>query len=522
MPKRRSKGRFAAPKQQTYDSDDERAYQGQRDPDPSSREYMYDEVDEFHSEKEKILLEYPRGLQDAGSSADEEEVLGWDDDDEDEEEMVQENEDVDMSSDELEGQDMDTIPDVKAWGKKKAAYYHTDYVDDDLPGVSGSEEEDAQEEEEKEALALQQRMAQTLQDEDFGMELFKTKTKPVSELSTKEEQEKVIKDLTKLSKREKLELLKKESPELLELIEDFKSKLKEVIDKLQPLMNFVKEGSIGGKGAIYVQTKFQLYLNYCINISFYMILKSRHLSVHNHPVIGRLVAYRNLIKQLEPVDKQLEPEIINLLSGNTEDRKTKKVKKPRKEERQTIIKAKKSREISVSDKPKKKLSEMLDDSDEEREGDHGNEEKKVMETVPKTLKERKKRKADEQMFTSDEIQALNYYSEMKRLAKERNTREEIEPEHRDDDGENEEAEEDDETDPNTKRAITYEISKNKGLTPKRKKLNRNPRVKHREKYRKAKIRRKGQVREVRREIQRYGGEPSGIRAGVIKSIKIKT
>lgn len=44
-----------------------------------------------------------------------------------------------------------------------------------------------------------------------------------------------------------------------------------------------------------------------------------------------------------------------------------------------------------------------------------------------------------------------------------------------------------------KRGITYQISKNKGLTPRRKKELRNPRVKNRMKYRKAKIRRKGQV-----------------------------
>lgn len=37
------------------------------------------------------------------------------------------------------------------------------------------------------------------------------------------------------------------------------------------------------------------------------------------------------------------------------------------------------------------------------------------------------------------------------------------------------------------------MSKNKGLTPKRKKINRNPRVKHREKFRRANIKRKGQV-----------------------------
>lgn len=102
------------------------------------------------------------------------------------------------------------------------------------------------------------------------------------------------------------------------------------------------------------------------------------------------------------------------------------------------------------------------------------------------------------------------------------------------------------------------MAKNKGLTPKRKKIDRNPRVKNREKFRRAKIRRKGQVcvpqllflgacsfhyfhqllmrqmplnvetcvhvcqvREVRQEDKRYSGELSGIRAGVKKSTKLK-
>jgi len=72
-----------------------------------------------------------------------------------------------------------------------------------------------------------------------------------------------------------------------------------------------------------------------------------------------------------------------------------------------------------------------------------------------------------------------------------------------------------------KRGITYAIAKNKGLTPRRKKEQRNPRVKHREKYRKAKIRRKGQVRTVRTEMQRYGGEATGIKSHVTKSVKLK-
>lgn len=50
-----------------------------------------------------------------------------------------------------------------------------------------------------------------------------------------------------------------------------------------------------------------------------------------------------------------------------------------------------------------------------------------------------------------------------------------------------------EGDVNSKRGITYQIAKNKGLMPSRKKEQRNPRVKHRNKFRKAKIRRKGAV-----------------------------
>ena len=78
-----------------------------------------------------------------------------------------------------------------------------------------------------------------------------------------------------------------------------------------------------------------------------------------------------------------------------------------------------------------------------------------------------------------------------------------------------------EGDEHEKRAITREMAKNKGLTPKRKKEQRNPRVKHREKYRKAKIRRKGQVRTPRTEVKKYDGEAYGIKSHITKSVKLK-
>lgn len=42
---------------------------------------------------------------------------------------------------------------------------------------------------------------------------------------TAEKEQMIVKDLNTMSQKEKLKLLKKESPELLELIQDFKAKV---------------------------------------------------------------------------------------------------------------------------------------------------------------------------------------------------------------------------------------------------------------------------------------------------------
>ena len=71
------------------------------------------------------------------------------------------------------------------------------------------------------------------------------------------------------------------------------------------------------------------------------------------------------------------------------------------------------------------------------------------------------------------------------------------------------------------RAIGQMIMKNRGLVAHKNKLNRNPRVKKREQYRKALIRRRGAVREIRTgEAHAYGGEETGVKKGVSRSRKL--
>jgi U3 small nucleolar RNA-associated protein 3 len=74
-----------------------------------------------------------------------------------------------------------------------------------------------------------------------------------------------------------------------------------------------------------------------------------------------------------------------------------------------------------------------------------------------------------------------------------------------------------------KRAATYQIMKNRGLVAHKAKINRNPRVKKKEQFRKATIARKGQVRDIRDagEGAHYGGESTGIRSNLTRSRKIE-
>ena len=73
-------------------------------------------------------------------------------------------------------------------------------------------------------------------------------------------------------------------------------------------------------------------------------------------------------------------------------------------------------------------------------------------------------------------------------------------------------------DKDIQRNINYDMMKSKGLTRKRKKIDRNSRVKHREKYRKALIKRNSKVQEFKEGARGvYGGEATGLRVGLIKS-----
>ncbi|XP_013807056.2 something about silencing protein 10 [Apteryx mantelli] len=483
-------------------------------------ESFADEVEDFHEAQfQAVMAALESGDEAGGSEEEEEEVLGLELPEEDSEEEEKEEEggkeeeevlglqlsedhsaeedggggeeeeddedeggELSMDSDlEERGQDTE-LPHELSWGQRKQLYYDTDYGSDARAKAKRNRQEvDAEEEEEEEeAQVIQRRLVQDLGEDDYGLDVIQDYLAEQRKAHQADKGQKIAKDFQALSKKEQLKLLKQESPELLQLIEDFEVKLMELKDELHPLLQMIKNGTIPqGKGSRYLQTKYHLYLNYCANISFYLVLKSKRMPVHSHPVIERLVAYRNIINDLAVVDQKLSSEVRLLLKKYYD----KKEDRPREQKKFAVLLP------QAANKNKPKLAPAFSNGRLNAEG-----------------------LADESDL--DEEAALQYYKMMEEKLKLKRKRTE------DLDTLEEELVQEEE-DPNKKRGVTYQMIKNKGLTPRRKKIDRNPRVKHREKFRRAKIRRKGQVREVRRELHRYAGELSGIRAGVKKSRKLQ-
>ncbi|NXC11429.1 SAS10 protein, partial [Orthonyx spaldingii] len=458
-------------------------------------EELADDVERFHEQQFRAVMAALDSGDEAGASEEEdeeEEVLGLqlsedseEEEEEDEEETQERNPFVEYSAEEAEdGEDEEAkLPHELSWGQRKQLYYDTDYGSDaQAKGKRSQQEIDAEEEEEEqEAQVIQRRLVRDLGEDDYGLDMIQSYLAEQQKTHDSKGQ-KIDKDLQALSKKEQLKLLKQESPELLQLMEDFEVKLMEIKDELHPLLQMVRDGTIPqGKGSRYLQTKYHLYLNYCANISFYLVLKSKRMPVHSHPVIERLVAYRNIINDLAVIDQKLSPQ-VRMLLRNYYDKKEQKLQKENKFSVFLTMDGKKNKRKRASAPLNGQAAAAASESSDESE--------------------------------LDEEAALKYYKMMEEklaLKRKRAGDKDVLEEAAVSEGE----------DPSKKRGVTYQMIKNKGLTPKRRKIDRNPRVKHREKFRQAKIRRKGQVREVRKELHRYAGELSGIRAGVKKSRKLK-
>lgn len=391
--------------------------------------------------------------------------------------------------------------------------------------------------------------------------------------------EEVEKDVSALSKEEQMNVIMSDAPELVGLLAELREGLDELDNKIEPLLVKVKGCSRANKGGLrFLETKRMLLLCYSQSILFYLLMKAEGRSVRDHPVIARLVEIRTFLQKLQPVEKKLQNQMDKLLTSpidyspasniEAHDDSKPSIQLPvSSSKREAKLQAKDasllerkglesspakiSEEIELftetethspintlrKGKPRAIVQSDEDDALPDTNSLHRIISSKIQKRKPVIsgdmdvpLKEglgqrRAKlemqkvpyRAADRDDSDEQENLALDedeFYQEAKRLkvakqaAKEKNSMKIILQEPI--------------VEEVGKRHISYQMEKNKGLTPHRKKLTKNPRKKYKLKHQKAVIRRKGQVREIKRPSGSYGGEATGIRTTISRSVRFNS
>ena len=171
--------------------------------------------------------------------------------------------------------------------------------------------------EEKEALLLQQKISSQMEENDYGLELF-TKdadVKDKEEAGDMMQPTAILSDTSKLSKREKLRILKKEYPEFINIVTDYRDQLTTYKERLLPILGLHKQGLIpDSSGVQLLKAKAKMVLDYCACAQFYLVLRSQKLGVEGHPVVKRMVQFKNLLKEMEKAELKLKPELDYLLA----------------------------------------------------------------------------------------------------------------------------------------------------------------------------------------------------------------
>ena len=369
--------------------------------------------------------------------------------------------------------------------------------------------------EEREAAKLQARQLAAMGEEDF-LDTFALPEEAVGGAEeVVEAAASSARDLGQLSRKELAAVWRQRAPEFAGVTADFEAKMAEAA-RLARVVALAEEGRLpAGPQLEFVRTKLQLLLNYATNIAAYLVLRASGAALTLHPVTARLVQARALLDAAQPMDALVLPGVEALLArldGGEEVEALAREERRRARARLEAVRRKKlqlveEEEQVVPEKKKRKRNKKRKAGGEDEALENlealTRDEKMAGELYNVIKKTKKNEDLDE---SSDEEEDLMKSLETEDAPDETVAATTNDGAEYDEDGE--------------RRAITHKIAKNKGLMPKRSKLQRNPRLKNRMKFEKATKKRKGAVRPLRDQKEKYSGEASGLNVRVKKGVKL--
>lgn len=526
-----------------------------------------DEVDDFNANRSKILLdqagEYAQGRESEDEDS-QEEVMGSDSDEEDEEDEEEEN------NEEENDADADEFDEEKGWGGKQN-YYGGDDASDDEDSKQMTEE----------ALRQQRKHLQDLEMDDYVDEdILEDWQKKADTFDTKDHNvSQVIMDtptnFESLDDAERSKLLKQSFPEFIPLmreLEELQPKLDELRHLDQNVCTRIKVGALSGYLASITSYMAIFVENLRSGEGF--------TSMKDHPVMESILSSREVWRQANDLPLEIKEETEEITKEvsssdvdeeefvdakeeqddsesveDVEEEEEEMEKTPKKSHNIDIHKKRVIRRVSQStgddfteaniddldmeDKTRRKktlrfYTAKIDKAASQREkyisGDMDVPYKeRLYERQQKLIEEARKRGLENKDVADDEnyhawdeddneyYDALKQNKELKSANRKLAHAAAVKAAK-----EGKLAELQEEIGQDGKRAINYQILKNKGLTPHRKKEYRNSRVKKRKQYEAAKKKLKSvrQVYDSEKTRGPYEGEKTGIKKGLSRSVKL--
>ncbi|KAJ2834786.1 something about silencing protein 10 [Coemansia furcata] len=301
----------------------------------------HDSADEFDHSRDKVLLGYDKKLAKHDGTSDfdsDEEVLKV--------KMRVNSSSEDEVSDADEGEFYSDNEQKKksgiedgSWGKQKYNYYDADDI-----GTDSNDDEDAANEEEEEAMRLQKRQLEALDEDDFIDEFStqlgvssKAERSGAARLVAAVDDEQAQIDLDKVSfgvdgsydlsdakrqalerlpEKEKQRIIQAESPELLSLVADVDTHWTHVRMHIRPLLD--RASTLGVKAddhpaLAFYSAKYQLLMSYLNNIAVYLVMKASTaaerggVELRDHPVIASIVEFRRRLEMMDALQTRLGP-----------------------------------------------------------------------------------------------------------------------------------------------------------------------------------------------------------------------
>ncbi|KZV50342.1 something about silencing protein 10-like [Dorcoceras hygrometricum] len=307
---------------------------------------MNDEIDAFHKQKDVLPMLLDEDMDESDEDGEQSvfDIKDEEDEDEDEDAEIDDlpskgfvaklqrtkknlrdifGEVEDAISDDAPEEEQERI----IWGGKKDGY-GADVSNEPL----SSDDEDAAEEE-AEVLKLQSEKAKALSMEDYGLEdtgqdaeaTFKdildqgeTASRPFDQVNKDEAglmYEIVKKDLNALTKEEQMDVVYSSAPELVGLLSELKDSLEQLENKINPLVNKIREQESVKKGVMhYIEVKQLLLQSFCQAITFYLLLKTEGQPVRDHPVVSRLVEIKSLLDKMKELDENLPSNLEDIMN----------------------------------------------------------------------------------------------------------------------------------------------------------------------------------------------------------------